>query len=738
MIRFLPLLLTALFMVVSSCERPAISEAYATASEASHERMRLELTEVSRRVNSENPFLGNKKWLEAELAYAALPPRTNPVYRAKLLAELGWEKLIYGAENKAISDMEEARSMLKSLPPQYRDRFELSMIEERLALAYLRLAETENCCAKPNPESCIFPLQGKAIHDETLGAEKAAELLLELASNSVMGGEKRDQFLWLVNIAQMALGRSNDALPKEMRLPEESLEKKGLGFPAFKNIAAKAGVDTFGLSGGAVMDDFDGDGFFDLIVSQWDPGKSTDYFRNRGDGTFQKLSQEANLSGMRGGLNMKQADFDNDGDLDVYIMRGAWMRENGRHPNSLLRNDGVDRETGAVIFTDVTFAVGLGAGFFPNQVADWADFDLDGDLDLFVGNESKNENRFPCQLFRNDGLDDDGVFRFTDVAETAGVNVLTVVKGMSWGDFDGDRYPDLFISSIDKTNQLFRNLGDGTFLDVSSDKGIQEPARSFPAWFWDFNNDGHLDIFASSYMGIPLEVMGSLRGEVTPPESRARLYQNDGNGGFAEVSEQVGLTMPMLPMGSNFGDVMNDGFPDMYLGTGSPSYDSIVPNIFISNEQGQFVDRTLSTRLGHLQKGHAVSFADFDRDGDLDIFEQMGGAYRGDPFYDALYENPGETGNNWVSIRLKGVKSNSYGVGAKVRVVVPDENGRERSIYQWMNSGGSFGANPLELHFGLAEAEKIVQIEVFWPVTGKTQILTSPKINRRLVIEEQS
>ena len=738
MIRFLPLLLTALFMVVSSCERPAISEAYATASEASHERMRLELTEVSRRVNSENPFLGNKKWLEAEQAFAAFPARTDPGYREKLLGELGWAKLIYGSENEAISDLEEARSMLKSFPPQVRDPFELTKIEESLALAYLRLAETENCCAKPNPESCIFPLQGKAIHDEILGAVKAAELLVEMASNPVIGGAKRDQFHWLANIAQMALGRSSDALPKEMRLPEKSLEKKDPGFPAFKNIAAKAGVDTFGLSGGAVMDDFDGDGFFDLVVSQWDSAKSTDYFRNRGDGTFEKLSQEANLSGIRGGLNMKQADFDSDGDLDVYIMRGAWLGKNGQHPNSLLRNDGVDRKTGAVIFTDVTFAVGLGRGFFPSQIAEWADFDLDGDLDLFVGNETRDENHFPCQLFRNDGLNDDGVYRLSNVAEAAGVDLLGYIKGMSWGDFDGDRYPDLFLSFIDEPNQLFRNQGDGTFIDVTSDKGVQEPERSFPAWFWDFNNDGHLDLFASAYNGIPVEVIQNLRGETTPPESRARLYKNDGKGGFDEVGEQVGLTMPMLPMGSNFGDAMNDGFPDMYLGTGNPSYDSIVPNIFISNEQGKFIDRTLSTRLGHLQKGHAVSFADFDRDGDLDIFEQMGGAYRGDPFYDALYENPGETGNNWVSIRLKGVKSNSYGVGAKVRVVVPDENGRERSIYQWMNSGGSFGANPLELHFGLAEAEKIVQIEVFWPVTGKTQILTSPKINRRLVIEEQS
>ncbi|MCB1064946.1 MAG: CRTAC1 family protein [Verrucomicrobiae bacterium] len=694
------------------------------------------LDDIEARTSSENPFLGTKNVEKGRKMLAEMSAQTPTFLRARLLSELGWVELLQGLERDAINHFEAARQLFEMTAEGRQSDYYRETIGS-LALAYLRLAETENCCAKPSPESCIFPLRNLAIHDQTEGSERALPLLRQLADDPNLAKGAREEASWLANIALMTLGRSGEELPERMRIPPESLESEPGRFPEFRNIAAKAGVDTFGLSGGAVMDDFDGDGFFDLIVSQWDPAQPTLYFRNRRDGTFENLTSEANLSGIRGGLNLRQTDFDNDGDLDVFIMRGAWMSENGKHPNSLLRNDGVDRNTGAVIFTDITFASGLGDAHYPTQTGDWADFDLDGDLDLFVGNETNNGGHFPCQLFRNEGPDDNGITQFTEIANEAGLAAFAYVKGAVWGDYDGDRYPDLFLSCINEANHLFRNRADGTFEDVTAENGVAMPERSFPTWFWDFNNDGNLDLFVSSYLGTSSEVFRQRRGEPTRPESLAKLFQGDGRGGFEEVGRRVGLTMPMLPMGSNFGDVMNDGFPDMYLGTGNPSYSSIVPNLFLSNEQGQFVDRTLSTRLGHLQKGHAVSIADFDRDGDLDIFEQVGGAYPGDPYYDALFENPVENGNCWVSIRLKGTKSNSFGVGSRVRVVVPDGNDSERSIYQWMNSGSSFGANPLELHFGLADAKHVLRVEVFWPVTGKTQVIEKVNVNQRIEITEK-
>ena len=159
------------------------------------------------------------------------------------------------------------------------------------------------------------------------------------------------------------------------------------------------------------------------------------------------------------------------------------------------------------------------------------------------------------------------------------------------------------------------------------------------------------------------------------------------------------------------------------------------PNQLLMNENGmRFADRTTASGMGHLQKGHGVSFADFDRDGDLDVFEQLGGAYRADRFYDAVFENPG-FGNHWLEVRLKGVTSNSFGIGCRVRAVIDTDEG-ERSIYTWMNSGSSFGSNPLVAHLGLAGADVVRRLEIFWPVTGLTQSFAEIPVDQRIVVTE--
>lgn len=714
----------------------SISDAYDRASKASHLRMKNELAELNRRMNEQNRYLGNADVIKGRKILSQLPFSVPSEIRARVLSELGWAELRYGLEEEAIESLDLSTRMFRMTREGEKSEY-LKTTFGTLGLAYLRLAESQNCCAKPSPESCIFPLRGLAIHDQTTGSEMALKIFSELAADPTFKSGARNEAAWLANIALMTLGRDPGELPEALRLPADITRKEEGGMPELKNIAVRAGVDTFGLSGGAVMDDFDGDGFFDLVVCQWDTGQPARYFKNQGDGTFLDLTKPAGLEHTLGGLNIKQADFDNDGDLDVYILRGAWLDRNGSHPNSLLRNDGVDSKTGAIVFTDVTFAVGLGDLHYPTQTCGWSDFDLDGDLDLFVGNESFLGVNGPCQLFRNDGLNDEGVHRFTDIAKSAGVETFGYVKGVAWGDYDGDRYPDLYLSCINEANYLYRNRGDGTFENVTDKLNVSEPERSFPAWFWDFDNDGLLDIFVSSYEGVPSELFRYYRGMKIPLERQARLYRNNGKGGFDNVANLVGLTMPMLPMGSNFGDLMNDGFPDMYLGTGNPSYASIVPNLLIANENGNFIDRTRSSRLGHLQKGHAVSFGDFDRDGDLDIFEQMGGAFRGDPYYDSLYENPGNSENRWLSVRLKGVESNSFGVGSRVKVTSTIK-GEKESFFQWMDSGGSFGANPLELHFGIpGQSNEPLTVEVFWPKTGKTQVITDVEANRRIEISEE-
>jgi hypothetical protein len=615
------------------------------------------------------------------------------------------------------------------LEPEVLDRLKL-----RIAQAYLRLAEDQNCCANPNGETCIFPIRGGGVHRDEEGSRKALPYLYAISNSQTAAIEDRMDATWLISIAAMTLGEYPLSVPELHRLSKLPGGDEDGEFPTFMNVAPSLGLDRFGASGGVVVDDFRNDGSISIINSVWDPAEGLGFYQQTEVGGFERWSTEANLEGINGGLNLRHADFDNDGDLDLLVLRGAWLKQAGRHPNSLLRNDGIG-ENGVVQFTDVTFASGMASPAYPTQTAEWADFDLDGDLDLFLGNETTRDFQAPCQLFRNDGMGENGVVRFVDVAVSAGLEVFSWVKGASWGDFNNDRFPDLYVSCYGDNNRLYQNRGDGTFTDVAEVLGVTQPKASFPVWFWDYDSDGHLDLFVSAYIWHNGPYLFYYQGKPFDSRWLARLYRNDGNGRFEDVTKAAGLDVPMMPMGSNFGDLDNNGYPDMYLGTGNPSLGVTVPNQLLMNEDGvRFSDRTTASGMGHLQKGHGVSFADFDRDGDLDVFEQLGGAYRADRFYDAVFENPG-FGNHWLEVRLRGSTSNSYGIGCRLKAVIDDAEG-ERSIYTWMNSGGSFGSNPLIAHLGLAGATVVKRLEVFWPVTGTTQSFSDVPVDQRIVVSE--
>jgi hypothetical protein len=440
------------------------------------------------------------------------------------------------------------------------------------------------------------------------------------------------------------------------------------------------------------------------------------------DGTFVDRTEQAGLLGLPGGLNLVQADYDDDGDVDVLILRGGWLEKYGRYPKSLLRNNG------NATFTDVTLDAGLARVHFPTQTASWADYDNDGDLDLYVGNESSDSIAAPSQLFRNDK----GIF--TDVAAAAGVENKRYAKAVVWGDYNGDRWPDIYVSNYKGANRLYRNNTNGTFTDVAETLGVTRPITSFPAWFWDVDNDGILDIYAAAYSAEIADLAASALGLPVTTEL-ARLYRGTGQGGFEEVSARFNLKRPNAPMGSNFGDLDNDGYLDFSLGTGYPRIQNLMPNVMYRNRRGKsFADVSTSGGFAHLQKGHGIVFADFDHDGDQDVFEMMGGAFTGDKAHNVFYENPG-FGNHWLTMKLVGVRSNRSAIGARIRAEI-DESGVRRSVYKHVNSGGSFGANPLRQTIGLGQASVVRVLEVFWPTTGQTQTWTNVGVDQAIQIVE--
>lgn len=677
------------------------------------------LVEIRDRTGTENKFLGDSEVRRLRGEVAKFGPGTQPGIILQTLIALGNAEVDLGRIEEGIEVLQKAETIL-----QHTTAPDAIMAEVHSALgnAFFRLGETENCCARHAPESCIVPLAGAAIHTQRRGSEEAIKQFHE-----VMKRERVDPYLklkcaWLSNLAYMTLGDYPDKVPAGIRLPESAFQSK-VRFPRFANVAGGLGLDKFTLSGGAVFDDFDGDHDLDLITSSWETSVSMIYNENQGDGTFVERSQAAGFESLLGGLNIVQGDYDNDGDLDLYVLRGAWLGENGEHPNSLLENQGDGS------FVDVTFAAGMGKKPAPTQTAAWADYDNDGDLDLYVGNEAGSIYQASSQLYQNQG---DGTF--IDVAYAAGVTNDRYTKGVVWGDVNADRWPDLVVSNLDDFNRLYINQGDGTFKDMASEAGVQGPQRSFPVWTWDYDNDGLLDIFISSYAAktgdFMLQHLGQPR-RVEPPG----IYRGIGDGRFENVAEKVGLGIPMLPMGSNFGDLNNDGFLDFYLGTGEPAVSVILPNMMFLNRAGErFDDVTMAGGFGHLQKGHAVVFADMDGDGDQDVFEQMGGAKPVDRYRDALYENPG-FGGAWLKVRLVGTQSNRFGVGARIRAQF-EENGQERTVFRHLGSGGSFGANPLREHIGLGKITGDVRLEVYWPTSDTTQVIEAVAPNQMIEITE--
>jgi hypothetical protein len=270
---------------------------------------------------------------------------------------------------------------------------------------------------------------------------------------------------------------------------------------------------------------------------------------------------------------------------------------------------------------------------------------------------------------------------------------------------------------------------------VARSAGVQEPRGSFATWFFDYDNDGWPDLFVTSYYQSNDEVMRTYLGLPHNAETM-KLYKNMRNGTFKDVTAEVGLDKVFMPMGANFGDIDNDGFLDIYLGNGDPSYGSLIPHVLLRNHDGKyFVDVTASSGTGELHKGHGIAFADLDRRGYEDILAEVGGAVPGDKHAFRLFENPGN-GNDWINVRLVGVKTNRAAIGARLKVTVENQGASTRTIYRTVGSGGSFGANPMEQHIGLGTAARITNLEIWWPASKTRQNFSNVERNQFIEIKE--
>lgn len=601
------------------------------------------------------------------------------------------------------------QEVLREQPEYRQDKISL---EEILGIAHLRRGELDNCVHHHNAEMCLFPLRAAGQHKLKTGSSQAIEYFQKHLASQPDNLEVR----WLLNLAYMTLGQYPQGVRRDwlISLPAVPLAER---WPKFPDVAGAAGVAVLRGAGGSMVEDFDNDGYLDLVISSVDACESLRYFHNNADGTFADWTANARLNDQLGGINCVQTDYNNDGWMDIFVMRGGWefpMR------NSLLKNNGDGT------FSDVTAASGLLSAEHRTHSAAWADFDNDGWLDVFVGHEES-----PSQLFRNNG---DGTF--TDVAANAGVHRTAFTKGASWGDYDNDGFSDLYVSNYGGENFLYHNQGNGSFNEVARKLNVQQPLMSFPTWWFDYDNDGWLDLFVASFVPSVAEVA---RGYLNlPPQAETmKLYRNNQRGGFEDVTRQVGLNRVVPTMGANFGDLDNDGWLDFYLGTGAPSYTALMPNFMFRNREGKrFVDVTAATETGHLQKGHGVAFGDLDNDGDQDLYVNIGGFIPGDSYNKALFQNPQHNnGNQWLALRLIGEQSNRAAIGAKIKVTLVAAKGTKAIRYREVSSGGSFGASSLVQHFGLGRAMKIEAVEITWPSQQK-QTFRNVVANQLLTLQE--
>jgi tetratricopeptide (TPR) repeat protein len=585
------------------------------------------------------------------------------------------------------------------------------------AMTWQRMGETYNCRTNHGPSSCILPFDKQAIHKLQTGSRNAIryyEALLRSHPDAYV-------IIWLLNMCYETIGLYPDSVPRPYLIDLKKYDSPGHVLEKFVDVSSPAGVNARSSYGGADVEDFNNDGLLDIFTCSFRLSDHVHLYINDGKGEFIDKTVESGLGDIIGGCFSTHVDYNNDGFMDILIVRGGWLSLAGNLPPTLLRNNGDGT------FTDVTIEAGL-LKFSPCQSASWADVNNDGLPDLFLASERWDSASSPSSLYINNG---NGTFK--DVSRATGLYVDAFVKGAVFGDINNDGLQDLFVSTYGSENYLFLNKGVDEagiphFEDISKSAGVKTNDKSFGCAFFDFNNDGWEDLLVIGYdYEAPCLTEEYLGG---PVKHMPKLFINNHDNTFTDIAQQAGLNRSVYAMGLNYGDIDNDGFLDLYCGTGSGSLASLFPNLMFKNINGDhFDDVTTETGTGCLQKGHSVCFGDMDNNGSLDFYLVQGGAVEDDKFFNSLFINKNNK-NNWVDIRLAGTKSNKSAIGARIRMIYEDKEKHLHEVYRTVSTGASYGANTFSQKLGIGSSGKIVSIRITWPTSNIVQEFKNVQVNK--------
>ena len=430
---------------------------------------------------------------------------------------------------------------------------------------------------------------------------------------------------WLLNLSAMLLGRLSRRRAGEAPASRRCLFIDGAGAALHRRRARGRRRHQHGTAGGTIIDDFDGDGLLDIVLHQRRLLHAARLLPQHGRRHVRGSHRRSRACRRSSAASTpRQTDYNNDGasrhlhpsrrlgDPDAQL---AAAQQRRRHVHR--RDEG----RGPV------------APAFRTHSAAWADYDNDGWLDVFVGHELA-----PSQLFRNRG---DGTFE--DVTVKAGVGATAFTKGVVWGDYDNDGYPDLYVSNMFGDNLLYHNNRRRhvrrTWRRRSASRSRSRASRR---WFFDYDNDGWLDLFVVAYPNSVEEFVKHYLGQ-PPIAETLKLYHNNGNGTFTDVSAADGPRRASCRRWAPTSATSTTTASSTCISAPArPRSASLMPNIMLKNDAGRrFADVTEATGTGHLQKGHGVAFADLDNDGDEDIVLNVGGAVPGDRYDDAALREPG-------------------------------------------------------------------------------------------------